>query len=52
MLKFKKIKDKAIAQVKAQGDSQPCQYAGEKGAYNCLYDCKTTEHRYHNSKDL
>lgn len=51
MLKFKKIEDKTLAQVKAQ-DSQPCKYAGVKGAYDCLYDCKTTSHRYYKSKDL
>lgn len=49
MLKFKKIKDKTVAQVKAQDD--PCKYAGHKGAYDCLYDCKTGE-RWYQSKDL
>ena len=52
MLKIKKIKDKDVAKVVAQ-DSQPCQYAGHKGAYNCLYDCTTQgKDRYYKSKDL
>lgn len=51
MLKIKKIANKETAKIVAQ-DSQPCAYAGVKRAYNCLYDCKTSQYRYYKSKDL
>lgn len=54
MLKIKKIKDASVAMVMAQADSQPCKYAGVTGAYDCLYDCKTSStqpYRYYKSKD-
>lgn len=40
-MKFKKIKNKEVAKVMAQKDTQPCKYAGHSGAYDCLYDCHT-----------
>ena len=46
MLKIKAIKDKKLAQVTMQSD--PCKYAGQEGAYDCTYDCKTSgEPRYY-----
>lgn len=53
MLKFKKISNKETAKVMSQVDTQPCKYAGERGAYNCLYDCTTAgKPRYYKSTDL
>ena len=53
MLKIKKIKNKEIAKVMSQVDTQPCKYAGHQGAYDCLYDCTTSgKPRYYASKDL
>ena len=50
MLKIRKIKDKEIAEVKAQAD--PCKYAGQRGAYDCLYDCTAkSKPRYYMSTD-
>lgn len=50
MLTFKKIEDKSVAKVMNERAGDPCKYAGQRGAYDCLYDCTAkNKPRYYES---